>query len=251
MSFLAPRLAYYATLESEIKAFQARYGKKVLLGLGGAGSNLGLGSDAESLNFANTLWALFGPPGLVNHDLQPFGSATLDGFDLIRRPADALRLARHAPARALLHGREQGLLLSTAPSCSFPDPSTPLVYLLQANFVWVRFFNNAACEIGADGFADALRSWSEALEPGVAPQRDSSALRTRFFVGAPSWADAAPAAYGALGAQLKGLAVLAQQLKCAGFPNLGGLMLWDGPEGQQNVQGGLNILAWAKRGLWC
>ncbi|KAK0728471.1 hypothetical protein B0T26DRAFT_672995 [Lasiosphaeria miniovina] len=55
MSFLAPGLAYYATLESETKACQAWYGKKVLLSLGGAGSNLGLSSDAESLNFANTL----------------------------------------------------------------------------------------------------------------------------------------------------------------------------------------------------
>ena len=33
------------------------------------------------------------------------------------------------------------------------------------------------------------------------------------------------------------------------LPNMGGIMFWDGPEGRANVEGGLDIIAWAKEGL--
>ena len=45
---------------------------------------------------------------------------------------------------------------------------------------------------------------------------------------------------------------LAQQVRqvLGSAAGMGGLMFWDGPEGQENVQDGLSILGWEKRGLW-
>jgi hypothetical protein len=40
--------------------------------------------------------------------------------------------------------------LSSAPQCLFPF-SDPIPLLLQCDFVWVQFFNNPACQIGAAG----------------------------------------------------------------------------------------------------
>ena len=78
----APGLSFYATLEADITQCQARYGKKIVLSLGGTGNSLPLGSDQDALSFANNLWELFGPVGKIDPVLRPFGSAVLDGFDL-------------------------------------------------------------------------------------------------------------------------------------------------------------------------
>jgi len=78
-------------------------------------------------------------------------------------------------------------------------------------------------------------------------------MRTRIYVGAPAWAAAAPSAYNSgLGGRPRGVMALAQQVRqvLGSAAGMGGLMFWDGPEGQENVQDGLSILGWEKRGLW-
>ncbi|KAK5652476.1 hypothetical protein OQA88_10520 [Cercophora sp. LCS_1] len=252
MLAVAPGLAYFPYLEEDIVKCQTKYGKKVTLSLGGAGSILPLSSDIEAITFADKLFGLFGPRGYVDSGLRPFGEAVIDGFDLDKsdgRPAHWDTFAAQLRARFASDGSKD-YYLTAAPGCSFPDASIPLGYLVQSNFVWPQFFNNPACEIGSDGFPDSLRQWSQALSSGVAPLRDSSALRTRFYVGTPAWLAAGPSAYAGFGGRPRGLLTLAQQVKAYSYGNLGGMMFWDGPEGQENVQDGLSILGWAKRGLW-
>lgn len=62
-----------------MKQCQAKYGKKILLSIGGPGNSLPLGSDQAALSFANILWELFGPAAKIHPGMRPFGTAVLDG----------------------------------------------------------------------------------------------------------------------------------------------------------------------------
>lgn len=42
---------------------------------------------------------------------------------------------------------------------------------------------------------------------------------------------------------------VAHSVKSLGLANFGGVMFWDGPEGMANVEGGKDIISWAKAGL--
>ncbi|KAK3370269.1 glycoside hydrolase superfamily, partial [Podospora didyma] len=120
-------------LEQDIKQCQARYGKKVLLSLGGAGTILRLETNLEALRFANLLWALFGPPGNLNDQLRPFGSAVLDDFDLdenVALPAHFDSLCSLLRAN-FANDLSKDYFFSAAPQCNFPDISIPMVYILQ------------------------------------------------------------------------------------------------------------------------
>lgn len=74
---------------------------------------------------------------------------------------------------------------------------------------------------------------------------------TKFLIGIPAWVDAAPSAYTKLGgAQAAGsLASQLRQLGLSGLFNLGGVMVFDGPEGLENLEGGRSLLGWVKGGL--
>ncbi|KAK1750593.1 glycoside hydrolase superfamily, partial [Echria macrotheca] len=260
MQTLAPGLAYYPQLEADILRCQGRYGKKILLSLGGAGSGegLGIGSDEEAGGVADVLWGLFGPPGVVDEGLRPFGGAVVDGFDLDK--SDGLPDHWDTVATALrtkfATDTSKDYFLSAAPQCLFPDASIPLGWLVQSNFVWPQFFNNQKCDLTSPSLPDALSQWSRILASSIVPLSDASPFRTRLYVGVPSWPDAAPSSYAAaFGTGWRGVVSFARQIRLflseggGGGTNLGGMMFWDGPEGGENVLGGLSILGWAKRGL--
>jgi chitinase len=132
--------------------------------------------------------------------------------------------------------------LSSAPQCPFPDASIPLTMILLCDFVFVQFYNNVPCEIGSHGFNDSVRQWSSALE--------ASTLNTkpRLYVGAPAWSAAGPTAYQHIGTP-QGIQAVASQIEEMGLSNFGGVMFWDGPEGMLDVEGGKDIITWAKEGL--
>ncbi|KAK4131121.1 glycoside hydrolase family 18 protein [Trichocladium antarcticum] len=241
---VAPGLSFYGTLEADIKQCQIKYGKKILLSLGGAGNSLPLGSDQDALSFAHNLWELFGPMGKIDPSLRPFGTAVLDGFDLNKQDECA---AHFDSLAATLRGHfavdaSKDYFLSAAPSCAFPDVSIHPGYLAQSNFVWPRFFNDSRCEVGSAGFPDSVRQWSHAIGDGIVPMRDSSALRTRLYVG--------------LSAQQKltatglfGLTSLVLHIEALVPNGLGGIMVSDGTQGVENVVDGLSLLAWVKAAL--
>jgi chitinase len=132
--------------------------------------------------------------------------------------------------------------LSSAPQCPFPDASNPSALLLLCDFVFVQFYNNNGCQIGDSGFVNSVKHWSSSLS--------ASALSPppRLFVGAPSWSLAGPGAYANIGSP-KGMQAVAQKVQALKLPNIGGLMFWDGPEGQLNVEAGQDIISWGKDGL--
>lgn len=59
-----------------------KLGKKVLLSLGGATSDVALPHDENAKTIAKQLWNLFGAGKGEDPGLRPFGNVTLDGFDI-------------------------------------------------------------------------------------------------------------------------------------------------------------------------
>jgi chitinase len=132
--------------------------------------------------------------------------------------------------------------LTSAPQCPFPDASNPMAMLLQCDFVFVQFYNNAPCEVGSTGFNASLQQWSTALEASpLVP-------KPRLYMGAPAWSLAGPSAYARIGSP-KGMQAIAAQTEALGLSNFGGVMFWDGSEGLMNVEDGKDIISWAKSGL--
>jgi len=78
----APGLLYCPQLAGYISACQSTYGKKVLLSIGGATSQISFTGEDQAKDFGDVLWNLFGPPGNVDDGLRPFGNVEVDGFDI-------------------------------------------------------------------------------------------------------------------------------------------------------------------------
>lgn len=132
--------------------------------------------------------------------------------------------------------------LSSAPQCPYPDASNPMGLLLVCDFVFVQFYNNPWCEIGSTGFNASLNQWSAALKESTLPEAP------RLYFGAPAFSAAGSTAYAHIGNPV-GMEPLARETLDLGLTNFGGVMFWDGPEGEENLENGVSIIGYAKLGL--
>ncbi|KAI4227067.1 MAG: hypothetical protein L6R36_002686 [Xanthoria steineri] len=223
------------TMENDIKTCQS-LGKKILLSLGGAQATTAFASDTQAADFATKLWNLFGAGAGESAEMRPFGAAVLDGFDIDNEDhSTAFYNTFTAALRAAMNvDASKRYYLSAAPQCPRPDASIPLEAMQAMDFVFVQFYNNGDCNIGQPGFAASLKAWSQDLAArGAGP---------KLYVGVPGCAACAGSGY--LDAdQMKGVI---EGAMAAGLSNFGGVMLWDGPEGKANVQGGRDYLAVVK-----
>ncbi|KAL9041634.1 MAG: hypothetical protein Q9180_001151 [Flavoplaca navasiana] len=223
------------TMENDIKTCQG-LGKKVLLSLGGAQATTAFSSDTQASDFATKLWDLFGAGNGESAEMRPFGSAIVDGFDVDNEDhSTAFWNTFTSSLRTVMNSdTSRRYYISAAPQCPRPDASIPLEAMQSMDFVFVQFYNNGDCNIGQPGFAASLKAWSQDLSAkGDGP---------KMYVGAPGCAACAGSGY--LGAeQMKGVIESAMG---AGLSNFGGVMLWDGPEGKANVEGGQDYLSVVK-----
>ena len=129
--------------------------------------------------------------------------------------------------------------ISAAPQCPRPDASIPLDAMQTMDFVFVQFYNNgqSGCDVGQPGFVDSFKAWSQDLSAkGSGP---------KLYIGAPGCSACAGAGYvepGQMGSVIA-------SAKSAGVSNLGGVMLWDGPEAKANTNGGKDYLEVVKSAL--
>jgi chitinase len=80
----APGLLSCPELAADIETCQKVYGKKVLLSIGGSSGSIMFNTKSEASAFGGIIWDLFGPQGKIDLDLRPFGSVSIDGFDIGR-----------------------------------------------------------------------------------------------------------------------------------------------------------------------
>ncbi|KAL8769135.1 MAG: hypothetical protein Q9209_004769 [Squamulea sp. 1 TL-2023] len=231
----ASNLLSCPNMENDIKTCQG-LGKKVLLSLGGAQATTAFSSDQQATEFATKLWNLFGGGDGESAQMRPFGSAVVDGFDIDNENhSTAFYTTFISSLRSTMNSSpSKTYYISAAPQCPRPDASIPLPSMQSMDFVFVQFYNNGDCNIGQPGFAASLKAWSADLSAnGKGP---------KMYIGAPGCPACAGSGY--LGAEeMKGVIEGAMG---AGLSNFGGVMLWDGPEGKRNVQGGEEFLAVVK-----
>lgn len=127
--------------------------------------------------------------------------------------------------------------ISAAPQCPRPDASIPLDAMQSMDFVFVQFYNNGDCNIGATGFTESFKAWSSDLSAkGAGP---------KLYIGAPGCETCAGSGY----LDANSMASAVANAKSAGVSNFGGIMLWDGPEALANVQDGKDYTAVVKGAL--
>ncbi|KAI3329079.1 glycoside hydrolase family 18 protein [Xylariaceae sp. AK1471] len=213
--------------EQEIHACQADHHKTLLLSLGGAATdntwaftNQDMAEDA-----ANKIWAAFGPVGQAA--IRPFGSASVNGFDLdFEAPypnsdAFAKRL-RTLMDEEIEKNSSSKLYLSAAPQCPFLDEY--LAHVLQGptsthlDFVFIQFYNNPPCDLrpsAINGHKTSIAQWD-----AWAAQSHS-----KIFLGVP----AAETAVGAANREsyVAGPDVANHITSAKAFPSFAGVMIWD------------------------
>ncbi|KAM0720620.1 hypothetical protein Q7P37_004757 [Cladosporium fusiforme] len=240
---IAPGLKDCSTLAQEIATCQS-IGKKVLISLGGYNSNTSFASDEQAAQFATTIWDLFGAGTTSQTDasLRPFGpDVKIDGFDIDNEnhSTDHYEAFATTLREKFTSDPSKTYYLSAAPQCPIPDESIPLGALLQADFVWVQFYNNPSCNIDSVGFQESFREWSKLLSGGGAN------AGPRLYIGAAGF-EGAGSGY----VKGSGLGTRVRTARGLYVDNLGGVMLWDGSEGVANVdQDGVDYLEYAKASL--
>ncbi|KAL8969562.1 MAG: hypothetical protein Q9183_001942 [Haloplaca sp. 2 TL-2023] len=231
----ASNLLSCPTLENDIKICQS-LGKKVLLSLGGAKASTAFSSDEQASGFATQLWNLFGGGNGEAAEMRPFGTAVLDGFDVDNEDKSTAFWSTFVSSlrKTMDADSSKKYYISAAPQCLRPDASIPLDAMQSMDFVFVQFYNNGACNVGQSGFGASLKAWSQDLAgKGTGP---------KLFVGAPGCTACAGSGY-LSGSQIGSIV---EEARAAGIVNMGGVMLWDGPEGKANVESGKDFLSVVK-----
>ncbi|KAK4895334.1 hypothetical protein LTR27_006677 [Elasticomyces elasticus] len=222
---IAPGLLHCPRLASQIKVCQ-HLGKPVLVSLGGYIADSSFQSNAQAKEFAGTLWNLFGA-GNETTAIRPFGpDVVVDGFDIDNENHNTTFYNTFATALRTHMSRDKSkrYYISAAPQCPIPDESIPLQLMRQADFVWVQFYNNPSCNLNSTGFEASFKAWSNLLANGTGRHKP------RLYIGGGA-ADPAGTGY-VEGQELRRHTNLAKNLR---VKNLGGMMLWDGSMGIQNV----------------
>lgn len=194
----------------DIATCQAQ-GVRVLLSLGGATGVTGFTDATQASAFADTLWNTFGNG---NSNQRPFGTASVDGFDLdIEGGSPAYYSSMVTQLRKrYTEDTSRTYYVTAAPQCVFPDAHLSQVLdSSPIDMVFVQFYNNP-CSIDKTFNYDVWDTWAKtAPNPNV-----------QIYIGVP----AAPAAAGSgfVASDVLTPAVLAVQSKYSSF---GGVMMWD------------------------
>ncbi|CAK7236463.1 Chitinase 2 [Sporothrix bragantina] len=214
-------------LEEDIQTCQSKYGKTIMLSIGGATYTEGGFSSSESASTAaDKIWAMFGPVQSGTTVDRPFGNAVVDGFDFdfesstsnMAPFASALRSKMDAATAA----GDKPYYLSAAPQCPYPDvaDNDMLAGAVSFDFVMVQFYNNYC---GLPSFVsgsstqnnfnfETWDNWAKTV---------SKNPNVRVLLGIPGSPTAAGSGY-TTGSSLASIITYVKQ-----FSSFGGIMIWD------------------------
>ncbi|ERT00577.1 hypothetical protein HMPREF1624_03951 [Sporothrix schenckii ATCC 58251] len=226
-AFSGSTLLGCSQLEEDIQTCQSKYGKTIMLSVGGATyTEGGFRSSIAATSAADNIWAMFGPVqsnGTVN---RPFGKAVVDGFDFDFESSSS----NMAPFASALRSKmdvataagDKPYYLSAAPQCPYPDAADKdmLAGSVYFDFVMVQFYNNycglpsfvyAASKQNSFNF-DTWDRWAKT---------SSKNPNVRVLLGIPGSSTAAGTGYTA-GSSLTSIISYCKQ-----FASFGGIMMWD------------------------
>ncbi|KAK6841520.1 Branchpoint-bridging protein [Apiospora arundinis] len=244
-TFPGSQLLNCPQIEEDIKTCQSKYGKTVMLSIGGETyQEGGFPSESAAKTAAETVWNLFGPNTKTAN--RPFGSAVIDGFDFDFESKTQNMVPFAQRLRGLMDDASaksnKKFYLSAAPQCPFPDMADGdmLAGEIAFDFVMVQFYNNFC---GVQNFV-AGGAAGNAVGGGSA-RRQQAAFN---FAAWDAWARGkpldgsrgsknpdvkillgVPASKSAAGTGFVEAAMLRPIVEfCASsFPSFGGVMMWD------------------------
>ncbi|KAK3323872.1 glycoside hydrolase superfamily [Cercophora scortea] len=220
--FAGSQLLSCPQIEADIKTCQSQ-GKSILLSIGGATyTEGGFTSSTEAITWANTLWAMFGPPQSSSTINRPFGTAVIDGFDIDVEATSQNLVPFANQLRTNMDSATSGkaFILSVAPQCPYPDAANnEMLSAVRFDFVSVQFYNNYC---GVSSYV-----------PGAASQNNfnfgtwdnwaktvSKNPNVKILLGIPGSASAG-------GGYVSGSQLAAVVGFSKGFSSFGGVMIWD------------------------
>ncbi|CBX93944.1 hypothetical protein IAQ61_003816 [Plenodomus lingam] len=208
-------------IEADIKTCQSKK-KTILLSIGGAiSADPGFPDAPAAVHAAEKIWQMFGPNQGKSGIARPFGSASVDGFDLDFEHSMPNGAAFANALRAQMQGtasHDKPFYLTAAPQCPLdPIPLAQKEILENVHFdmVFVQFYNNPQCNTGSVPNFSAWSDWAKSKN-------------STFFVGLPAGKTAASSGYvepANLGAYLE---------KAKESEKMGGVMLWDASQAWGN-----------------
>jgi chitinase len=205
-----------------------RLAKKVLLSLGGATGTYGFNDDSTAVEFATTLWELFGNgKGTAG---RPFDGAIIDGFDFdIENHSQTGYVALVAALRDLFAtDTSKQYYISASPQCVYPDASVGnILQNSDIDFAFIQFYNNW-CNLGPNFNWNVWDDFAKNISPNK---------NIKMFIGLPG--DSASASSGYLTPSSVSQYLTPDILQ---NPNFGGISLWDASSAWDNYDNSLNYI---------
>ncbi|KAF2165664.1 glycoside hydrolase family 18 protein [Zasmidium cellare ATCC 36951] len=222
------------TYADDIKTCQQKYGKKILVSIGGQGYTEGGFKDRQTaINNANLLWNMFGPVNSSSKALRPFHDAVVDGFDIDVEQKNNYFRAFGLQMKTLMNAdKSKQFYLTAAPQCPYPDANLdPMLNDpnggVPFDAVFVQFYNNPGCDVRSFTTGTATQSKFNFQTWHNWATSKSANKNVKIFLGVPA-GKTGGAGY-MTAAQLKPIINY-----CKGFSSFGGVMAWDASQAYAN-----------------
>ncbi|KAJ4289406.1 Chitinase 2 [Collariella sp. IMI 366227] len=217
-TFPGTQLLSCPQIEEDIKTCQS-LGKSIILSVGGATyTEGGFASAAEATTWATKVWEMFGPANPSSTSLRPFGSASVDGFDMDFEAVSRNMAPFAATLRQLMDATGRKYFLSAAPQCPFPDAAMgEMLSQVAFDFVSVQFYNNYC---GANSYVPGTGGNYNFARWDQWARTESVNKNVKVLLGVPGSPSAAGSGY-VSGEQLRSVIQYSKQ-----FASFGGVMVW-------------------------
>lgn len=231
----------------DIRQCQDKYGKKVLLSIGGATyTEGGFGSAQAAVSAAHLVWDTFGPAldsiadagngtnatlsSRQAQPLRPFGNVSVDGFDFDFETTMRNLVPFARTLRSLMdQDTSKPFYLTAAPQCPYPDLADESLLRsdIHLDAVFVQFYNNYCGLPSFQPNASTQSSFNFHTWDSWAASRKGD-TSTSVFLGIPASSTAAGSGY-LPAASLQAVVEYSRK-----FRHFGGIMMWDASQAMGN-----------------